>query len=633
MGESVEELRFRAVGDDAGAGRLFDKLGDKAGKAGDKVGGLTHEAKSLDDQIGETRSHLKGLIQEFERTGDVSLFRPIRKDKATLGLLTSMRKELGEVGDEAAKEARKVGTQAGQQVTSGFSDALQALPAQGRGALIIGLTALAVGSSPIIGSVIAGAVLGGVGTGGIIGGIALAAQDPAVQTAAKGVGERFLSGLTGEAGVFQGPVLESLHILERAGNTFTGTLGQGFRQLAPLVLPLALGVEGLVRNIGPGLSRAIEASKPAVRLIATELPKVGSAVSDALSDIADESDGATEGLAALFAIFEVGIRFGGGLVATLAGVFEWLVRAEGATLDFLSNIPLFGAIAPALDEGAKGAQNLEQQVNDAKASGETFVGTLADMVRGLNTTTSATDDLRKSMVDYVKSEQDAFDPMANLVHRLEDLKQAHQDYDKALHDHGRNSDEARAANLKLAEAILAANGAAAAAQGTFDGTLDPALKRMLAAGGMSKDEIRQLEQSLRDAKKAADALDGTYRVKVILEQQQTHREEARQYRASGGPVMSGKTYLVGEHGPELATFGPNGYVHDAATTRQLMSGASGGSSGSWPAGPLPVEITVKPDPGLSGPAHDIVAALIGMIQFEVGTAGGGDVNYLAGVRG
>lgn len=45
-------------------------------------------------------------------------------------------------------------------------------------------------------------------------------------------------------------------------------------------------------------------------------------------------------------------------------------------------------------------------------------------------------------------------------------------------------------------------------------------------------------------------------------------------RASGGPVRAGQTYLVGERGPELATFGRDGYVHDALTTAGMLRGAN-----------------------------------------------------------
>lgn len=43
-------------------------------------------------------------------------------------------------------------------------------------------------------------------------------------------------------------------------------------------------------------------------------------------------------------------------------------------------------------------------------------------------------------------------------------------------------------------------------------------------------------------------------------------------RAGGGPVYAGGSYLVGEDGPELVSFGASGFVHSAAATRGAMGG-------------------------------------------------------------
>ena len=45
-------------------------------------------------------------------------------------------------------------------------------------------------------------------------------------------------------------------------------------------------------------------------------------------------------------------------------------------------------------------------------------------------------------------------------------------------------------------------------------------------------------------------------------------------RATGGPVSAGKTYLVGEQGPELVTMGSSGYV----TPNHALGGGGGGVS-------------------------------------------------------
>jgi len=45
-------------------------------------------------------------------------------------------------------------------------------------------------------------------------------------------------------------------------------------------------------------------------------------------------------------------------------------------------------------------------------------------------------------------------------------------------------------------------------------------------------------------------------------------------RAAGGPIAGGRTYLTGEYGPELITPTKSGYVHDAKSTRAMLSGSA-----------------------------------------------------------
>lgn len=49
-------------------------------------------------------------------------------------------------------------------------------------------------------------------------------------------------------------------------------------------------------------------------------------------------------------------------------------------------------------------------------------------------------------------------------------------------------------------------------------------------------------------------------------------------RASGGSIAAGTPYMVGERGPELITPTRNGWVNDAASTRQMLSGSSAGGA-------------------------------------------------------
>lgn len=47
-------------------------------------------------------------------------------------------------------------------------------------------------------------------------------------------------------------------------------------------------------------------------------------------------------------------------------------------------------------------------------------------------------------------------------------------------------------------------------------------------------------------------------------------------RALGGPILAGRSYLVGERGPELVTPSRSGYVHPASATRRMGANDNGG---------------------------------------------------------
>jgi hypothetical protein len=69
-------------------------------------------------------------------------------------------------------------------------------------------------------------------------------------------------------------------------------------------------------------------------------------------------------------------------------------------------------------------------------------------------------------------------------------------------------------------------------------------------------------------------------------------------RASGGPVSTGQTYLVGEQGPELLTMGGNGYV---TPNSQLAA-----------AGASPIILTVNAGMGADG--KEIGDVIVGKLR-------------------
>lgn len=85
-------------------------------------------------------------------------------------------------------------------------------------------------------------------------------------------------------------------------------------------------------------------------------------------------------------------------------------------------------------------------------------------------------------------------------------------------------------------------------------------------------------------------------------------------RAAGGAIVGGRTYLVGEHGPELVTPSRSGYVHDADTTSDMLGGRRGGASvgaGSRSVNMGGVTIQVIAQPGMDPQAiaHAVNEAL------------------------
>lgn len=315
-------------------GDSFDRMGREAKKdfatagaaakaAGNQVDDLTGDMRQLERQIDDTQHELARLNREFARTGDISLQKTIRSTDRDLAFLQKVRKSFADEGTESAKS-----------FSASFRDGIGSLPSELKGALIVGAVGLAVLIGPAIGAAVGGAVLGGVGAGGIIGGVALAAQDPRVKAAGAALGDQLLGDLKQSAQPIIDPLLASMDELRSAGQTFSGSLASGFGKLAPYVERVAEGVEGFADAIGPGLSDAFDKAGPMIKLIADELPAIGESISYALSSIAEESDGATMGLASLLHLIEDGIETTGDFIATLSAIYEFLVRGADQSADW-----------------------------------------------------------------------------------------------------------------------------------------------------------------------------------------------------------------------------------------------------------------------------------------------------------
>jgi TP901 family phage tail tape measure protein len=91
--------------------------------------------------------------------------------------------------------------------------------------------------------------------------------------------------------------------------------------------------------------------------------------------------------------------------------------------------------------------------------------------------------------------------------------------------------------------------------------------------------------------------------------------------AKGGKAKAGGTYLVGEEGPELITPRQDGFVHTAAETRRMMTGAAGRSMPSAAARKVTLNlggITIHASPGMD--ARDLAEQAVAMIEQKIGAA-------------
>lgn len=116
-----------------------------------------------------------------------------------------------------------------------------------------------------------------------------------------------------------------------------------------------------------------------------------------------------------------------------------------------------------------------------------------------------------SLADFMKQETD---PIFGLIKAQQDLVDAQKNYSKAVKEHGKKSDEAKQADRELAVAAIGLQDAVGKTSDGFNGKLSPALKKTMQAAGLSKAEIKLLEQQFKDAKSAADKYDGKYVAKA-----------------------------------------------------------------------------------------------------------------------
>lgn len=321
--EVIEQVRGNALGD---AARDLEGLAKKTDTASGSAKNYTGSLKTLDAQIEQTRSKIRTLGVEFVATQEKTVSTDLRAQRGLLRQLERIRKELTDAGAEA-----------GASFGAGFLTKLGALPSQARGLLLVAGVGVGAALAPVIGAAVSGAVVGAVGAGGIAGGIAAASRDPNVRAAATDFSEAISAEFFSGGGAFVGPTIEALGILQQAFDDLD--LGDSWQRVAPYVTQVASGIAGMAERFMPGFNRALDAAGPALSILAQELPEIGDALSDMLTDIS-ESEGTLEGWAYTLEFVESAIRATGQILGWLGDRFHDMVRFAAFMSGVLEDIPL-----------------------------------------------------------------------------------------------------------------------------------------------------------------------------------------------------------------------------------------------------------------------------------------------------
>lgn len=110
-------LIFNVIARDSGLGRVLDKISSGfkgAGKdAEDALAKASSGTERLDRDIAAAQDRIRALSQEFERTGDKTLFSKISRDRSLISQLTKIRDEIRKTKDDtkdASADIDKMGS-------------------------------------------------------------------------------------------------------------------------------------------------------------------------------------------------------------------------------------------------------------------------------------------------------------------------------------------------------------------------------------------------------------------------------------------------------------------------------------------------------------------------------------------
>ncbi len=249
-----------------------------------------------------------------------------------------------------------------------------------------------------------------------------------------------------------------------------------------------------------------------------------------------------------------------------------------------------------------------------------------------------------------KLEKEQTDPVFALIQGQIDLKKAHDDASTAINKYGVNSDQARQATNKLANAALDMQEKAGSLGIEFNGKLSPALLATLKSAGLTDAQIKILTGEFQGAQRAANDFAGKYNAHVsvtgypearnMLDRLSVYQQALKTGKIAvgfNGPIKGpdGQYYAEGGWTGPGSKYQPAGIVHAdefvinkdsrqkiEATAPGLLdsmnsTGRVPGYAGGGAVYPFPVDATKTQVPSKS----DVTSAVLGSLGFGGGAGG------------
>lgn len=411
LDDAVDDVSQSARETAAGMGSAQESIADAGQSArgtARSLDDLRQDAARLDRQIDETARSVRDLARALAATDDAAtrldLSERLTVQRRQLRDLADLRRLIDVPDVDVTKAGVRVGSRLAEGIATGLSrtggpvvGALEgvvgSLPPKLQAAVGAAVVAGVVSVAPIVGGSLAAAVVGAVGVGGVVGGLAVAARHQGVRQAASELADTVMAVLERSVGVaFVDPALDGLNLVRGTIDDIEGDLGRIAQSAARFVRPLTFGVAGFVREILPGLERAVDRAGPVIDEIAAWGPRLGRLLSDIMSQFADDSGEAAQALRALWVIFELGVRMVASSINTLTEAFKWA--------DLLGSA-LIGRLPQAINRYAYA----EAQ---AAAGGATLSGSLADVISGFDGVADGADDATDELEELQRAIDDLF---------------------------------------------------------------------------------------------------------------------------------------------------------------------------------------------------------------------------------